>query len=120
MTMPLLILSIILPPLLHEIGHEIVARYYGCKPKWRIEFAFNIIPRGIWTIDRSKLTFDAYKNIKLAGFFFEYISVASLSLIIVNTNVLSIYYAFIMIGITLLHRILYPLYAGKYNDFDFN
>lgn len=108
---PLMILFAMLPIIIHELGHELMAKKNGIKLKWEMKF-----PRLVWTYNSTNISATVQKEIKLAGFKFEFIGAGLIAAIILASKIVDPTCALVSIGVAVIHRIAYPMYAGKYND----
>ncbi len=112
-----ILLSILLPFIIHELGHELTARYYKYKITWHLIFYKGLIPRLIYYYPK-EIDKKIKKRISLSGFIFEFIGAILLLLYMIYSNKCHSYICIILIT-TCLHRILYPYYAGEHNDFNY-
>jgi len=104
------IFAVIICAISHELGHWMVAKYYGYSIKFRFKKGslFGIsIPRGIWNMpiqaDREQQI-----TIALAGFQCEIL----VALILLP-------FLWQAAAVAILHFLVYKFYAGEYNDFNF-
>ncbi len=99
----------------HELGHFFMAGLLGHKLKmsFKISMLLKIIPipRYVWAnpIGISKLQL---RMIHIAGFGLE---IALIPFAIYNFQIYAIHYS----TVVFFHFILYPFYAGHYNDFKY-
>lgn len=99
--MRLVFISIILVPIIHELGHYIVAFLFGHKLKFKFSFGKYYVPRWVWEwpdVSKTKL-----RAICIAGFGLEMALIPFMP---------GPYQA-----AAIAHFLAYPFYAGGNNDF---
>lgn len=115
------VLGLLLIPLVHEGGHALVGQMCGHPLRWSFGWGrlriwkWEVpIPRGLWTVDLPEGN-PLLVRVRRAGFRAEF-AVAGVALALVFVDLIPMPLGMSYCVGALLHRALYPRYAGVNSD----